>query len=396
MMIYRQKYVDEIYLAIDSTQVKILTGIRRSGKSTILKMIKNKMIEDGINSERILYINMEDNDLKFLQDSDVVYQYLKENLSEDGKTYIFIDEIQEIPNWAKIINSLNTMFNVSIFLTGSNSKLFSGEHLTYLTGRYIEFHIYPLSFNEFMSFNNGGDSNILYKDFQNGSFPGIVLERNEILKPKMLEALWLSIIKKDMELRVSNKNSAQFGRICKYIFGNIGNITSISKINNYLASDGTPTSYDTIDSYINLLESSFLLYRCPTYLEKGKTILKTNGKFYSVDIGLAKLVAEIDNSNFGAIFENFVYLELKKAGYKVYTSRVNKDYEIDFFAYKNNRKMFVQVSLNAGEKETLEREVRPFRYLNGNEEKYLVTFDPFDYNVKECKVINIFNFISIL
>lgn len=397
-LIERNKYLDKIWLAKDKDLIKILTGVRRCGKSSLLLLLAKRLMNSGIPEDQILLINMEDNDLSSLEDQNLIYKYIKSRINPDVKTYILIDEVQEIPSWAKIINSLNVMFDVDIYITGSNSHLFSGEHLTYITGRYIEFEIYPLSFYEFIDFKKIDSSNNkeIFDDFITNSFPGLVNETDEFIKRMMLSALLKSAFRRDVILRGNIRNVALFDKVCRYVFDNVGKITSLKKIRDTIVSSGESISLDAITNYVNLLESAYLLYNCPKYDLKGKNILKTNGKFYSIDIGLAKVISMNNNQDSGFAFENFVYLELKKAGWDVYTLNVSRDYEIDFYAFKNGKSIYVQACISLENEQTRDREIRPFRSLNDNFDKFIVTLDPFPQKANECNIINVFEFIKVI
>ncbi len=396
-MIKREEYVNKILKFKDDGFVKILTGVRRSGKTYILKLLKEEMIQLGIKENRFISINYENNENKLLTDSDILHEYIANALTDKEKYYLFIDEVQEIEEWAKVINSLRSSFNLDIYVTGSNSRVFIGESLTYLAGRYVNIDVYPLSFKEFLKFSNRDVSVDSYNKFLESSFPLLVLEKDEFKKNLYEKDLISSIIYRDVILRNETKDEALLTKILTYTMNNVGNIININKITDSLISNGTKVSYNTVEKYVNNITKSYILYFCPRYDIRSKDVFKTNGKYYVVDLGIRKKITSDRGVNFGFILENFIFLELKKHGFDVFVGVMrNSDKEIDFVANIHNKTIYVQVAFTVMDENTLKREIEPFNTLKDNHPRYLVTFDEFDFSDSNFKHLNVFEFLKML
>lgn len=394
-LINRPIYMGKILKTINKDYVKILTGVRRSGKSYMLKLIKQHLLEKGIKPAQIIYINFEDLSFKSLSKSEELINYVDSNLYAEGKTYLFIDEVQEVENWAQVINSFNVSKNIDIYITGSNSNMFIGQHLTYLSGRYISFEILPLSIKEvklFLGTNNPLDS--YYPAYKKGSFPMIVLEDDDSTKGFRIDDLYNSVYLRDIMQNGKIWNSKQLENVARFLFESVGKTISIKKIHDTMTSFNETISINTVSNHIKLFEAAYLLYNCKRYDISGKKLLSTNGKFYSVDIALSNKVADNYTINDGYQLENFVFLELKKAGFTIYTISVGKGYEIDFLAKKNDLVYYIQVSISILDEKTRDREARPFKYIKGNGEKFILTLDTFQFTFDNCKHMNIFKFIE--
>jgi len=307
--------------------------------------------------------------------------------------YFLIDEVQEIEEWAKVINSLRVSFNVDIYVTGSNSRMFAGEHLTYLSGRYIELKVFPLSFKEFLEFR-GYDTHEVEKHFNEylriGSFPAVSLAKQEELIEAILSGLFDSIFTRDIVLKGKIRDEGAFYKVAKFVFENIGNNTSANAIKNTMISHGHKITSDTLDNYLQLMCDAHMLYQCERYNIRGKERLKTKGKYYVVDTGLRNKLIGYRQGNIGQVIENIVYLQLLRLGYEVTVGK-NMSYEVDFIAVKGVKKLYFQVSLSALEESTYEREMNALLKINDQYPKYLITMDKLDLLKDGIVHLNLFD-----
>lgn len=381
-MIYRPLYVDKIMAYTDTPFVKILTGVRRCGKSTILKMIMEKLnIERGISKERILsyrFDSMEYEDMTAKQ----IYSDIKSHLSENEKTYLFLDEVQEIDGWEKVVNSLSSDFNVDIYVTGSNSRMMSSEISTYLTGRYIAFRIYTLSFAEYLNFKSaytvtGTPHEELINYIKLGGFPATHLQAytaDEIYT--IVRDIYNSTVFSDIVKRNQVRKVDQLERVVKYTFGNVGNTFSAKSISDYIKSEKRSIDNETVYSYLEKLEKAYLLHRCSRYDIQGKEVLKTQEKFYLADTALRYSVLGYNSDSVAASLENVVYLELCRRGYTV---NIGKTFggEIDFVATRQGEKIYIQVTQEIKSDKTEHREYDRLLAVADNHPKYVLLTDDF-------------------
>lgn len=398
-MIYRPMYVDKIMAYVDAPFVKILTGVRRCGKSTILKMIMEKLkTEREVSDERIIicrYDSMEYDDMTANQ----MYAQLKEQLSPDGKTYLFLDEVQEITGWEKVVNSLVSDFDVDLYITGSNSRMMSSEISTYLTGRYISFRIFTLSFGEYLMFKSkyttvGNPQNELANYVRLGGFPATHLQeysQDEIYT--IVRDIYNSTIFSDIVKRNQVRKIDRLERVVKYTFNNVGNTFSAKSIADYLKSERRAIDNETVYSYLEKLEKAYLLHRCSRYDLHGKEILKTQEKFYLADVALRYSVLGYNAGSFAASLENIVYLELCRRGYTVNVGKT-VDGEIDFVATRQNEKIYVQVTLEIRSEKTEKREYDRLLEIHDNYPKYVLRTDEFaGGNYEGIKTMHIADFL---
>ena len=381
-MIYRPMYVDKIMAYVDTPFVKVLTGVRRCGKSTILKMIMEKLqTERNIPADRIVscrYDSMEYEDMTAKQ----MYAHLKEQLSPDGKTYLFLDEVQEIMGWEKVVNSLVSDFDVDLYVTGSNSRMMSSEISTYLTGRYIAFRIFTLSFSEYLMFKEkydtvGNPKTELADYVRLGGFPATHLQKysqDEIYT--IVRDIYNSTIFSDIVKRNQVRKIDQLERVIKYTFQNVGNTFSAKSISDYLKSERRTLDNETVYSYLEKLEKAYLLHRCSRYDLQGKEILKTQEKFYLADNALRYSVLGYNADSVAASLENIVYLELCRRGYTVHIGKTS-DGEIDFVATRQNEKIYVQVTQEINSEKTEKREYDRLLAIHDNYPKYVLRADEF-------------------
>ena len=398
-MIYRPMYVDKIMAYVDTPFVKVLTGVRRCGKSTILKMIMEKLkMERNIPENRIIscrFDSMEYEDMTAKQ----MYAQLKEQLSNNGKTYLFLDEVQEIKGWEKVINSLASDFDVDLYITGSNSRMMSSEISTYLTGRYISFRIFTLSFGEYLMFKEKyaaiSDSKTeLVNYVRLGGFPATHLQaysQDEIYT--IVRDIYNSTIFSDIVKRNQVRKIDQLERVVEYTFNNVGNTFSAKSISDYLKSERRSLDNETVYSYLEKLEKAYLLHRCSRYDLQGKEILKTQEKFYLADVALRYSVLGYNADSVAASLENIVYLELCRRGYTVHIGKTD-DGEIDFVATRQNEKIYVQVTQEIHSEKTEKREYNRLLEIHDNYPKYVLRTDEFaGGNYEGIKTMHIADFL---
>lgn len=398
-MIERPLYLNKIMPFVDTPFVKILTGVRRCGKSTILKMIQKKLKEEyHITDEQILsyrFDSMEYEDMI----SKELYQELKTKILNTKKTYLFLDEIQEINGWEKVVNTLASDYDVDIYITGSNSRMMSSEISTYLTGRYVTFYIYTLSFDEYLTFKKSYSTIYNIKQEFNqyvrlGGFPATHLQeysQDEVYT--IVRDIYNSTIFSDIVRRNQVKKIDQLERVIKYTFNNVGNTFSAKSISNYLKSEQRKIDNETVYSYLEKLQKAYILHRCSRYDLQGKSILKTQEKFYLADISLRYAVLGYTIDSVASSLENIVYLELKRRGYDVCIGKY-KDKEIDFVATKQNEKIYVQVTQEIKSEKTQKREYEQLLEIKDNYPKYVVLTDDFaGGNYQGIKTMHITDFL---
>jgi predicted AAA+ superfamily ATPase len=392
-MIKRERYTNKLIQYKDNDFVKVITGVRRSGKSSLLALFKEYLLERGIEEDHIIVINYEKYTFDDLKDNDSLHDYIKAKTSDDKRMYFLIDEVQEIVEWAKVINSLRVSFNADIYVTGSNARMFSGEHLTYLSGRYIEIKVLPLSFKEFIDFKNYEDGDIekYFNEYLRiGSFPAVSLANQEELVEAILSGLFDSIFTRDIILRGKIRDEGAFYKVAKFVFENIGNYTSANAIKNTMISHGHKITSDTVDNYLQLMCDAHMLYQCEKYDIRGRERLKTNGKYYVVDTGLRNKLIGYRQGNLGHIIENIVYLQLLRLGYEVTVGK-NMSYEVDFIAVKGTKRLYFQVSLTALDESAFEREMKALLKINDQYPKYLITMDKLDLSQDGIIHLNLFD-----
>ena len=398
-MIERPLYLNKIIPFVDTPFVKILTGVRRCGKSTILKMIQKKLKEEHhITDEQILSYRFDSMEYKDMTSKEL-YQELKTKILNTKKTYLFLDEIQEINGWEKVVNTLASDYDVDIYITGSNSRMMSSEISTYLTGRYVTFHIYTLSFDEYLTFKKSYSTIYDIKQEFNqyvrlGGFPVTHLQeysQDEVYT--IVRDIYNSTIFSDIVRRNQVKKIDQLERVVKYTFNNVGNTFSAKSISNYLKSEQRKIDNETVYRYLEKLQKAYILHRCSRYDLQGKSILKTQEKFYLADISLRYAVLGYTIDSVASSLENIVYLELKRRGYDVCIGKY-KDKEIDFVATKQNEKIYVQVTQEIKSEKTQKREYEQLLEIKDNYPKYMVLTDDFaGGNYQGIKTMHITDFL---
>ena len=381
-MFDRPLYVDRIMVFVDAPFIKILTGVRRCGKSTILKLIMKRLVEErGIAPEQIVSYRFDSMEYDGYSAREM-YALLKGALAPQRRTYLFLDEVQEIEGWEKVVNSLATDFDVDIYLTGSNSRMMSSEIATYLTGRYVAFRIYTLSFGEYLFFKShyaevSDPKQELAEYVRLGGFPGTHLQaysQDEVYT--IVRDIYNSTVFSDIVRRNQIKKVDQLERVVKYVFNNVGNTFSASSISAYLKSERRSLDNETIYSYLDKLESAYLLHRCSRYDLRGKAILKTQEKFYLADVALRYSVLGYNEDSVAASLENVVYLELLRRGYEVYIGKT-PDGEVDFVATRQGEKLYVQVTQEITSEKTEKREYERLLEIHDNYPKYVLLTNDF-------------------
>lgn len=398
-MIKRKEYLKQLLSWKDQNIIKVLTGIRRCGKSTILKLYQEYLLNNGIDPSQIISINFEELEYEDLQDYKKLYQYIKDRLVENKMMYIFLDEIQNVPSYEKVVDSLHVKENIDIYITGSNSYIFSGQLATYLSGRYIEIPVLPLSFKEVYNPQTNKEE-AFQKYIKTGGFPYI--NQIQLLNEQIdmyLEGIYNTVIVKDIEERINRKNSksvtdiALLKAISKYLSSVVGSPVSIRSITNYFKSNERTTSPNTISNYVEALCESYLYYPVEVMDVSGKEVLKSNKKYYIVDPGIRNYILPKQFYDLGFTIENIVYLELLRRRYNVNIGR-NGRTEVDFIAKRNDVYTYIQVTASLVDENTFNREMRPLQQIEDNYEKIILTLDRYTLgNYEGIKVINIIDWL---
>lgn len=394
----RDLYLKKLIQFKNKPFIKVITGIRRCGKSSLLTLFENYLIENGVEKEKIIRMNFESFDFDEITNYKELHAYIKTRITNNTDIhYIILDEIQQVQGWEKAINSFLVDANVDIYITGSNAYLLSSELSTLLSGRYVEIKMMPLSFKEYLEFTNNIDSNIelsFNKYIEFGSLPTVVelLDIPETIGP-FLEGIYNTVLIKDVIERNSIRDAALLENILKFIASNIGSIVSSKKISDYLTSSGRKVTSETIDNYLKMLENAFIIYKANRYDLKGKMFLKTLEKYYIVDTGIRNQLTSLRNTDYGHVLENIVYLELLRRGYEVTIGKIGS-LEVDFVATKQNEKIYYQVSASILDENTKERELRPLENISDNYPKIVLTMDktPFT-DFSGIKIVNILDFL---
>lgn len=385
-MISREIYMKRIRPFINTELIKVFTGIRRSGKSVMLELVKNELKKSGVSDKNFLCINFEQFSNSELLDAKILHKRIVEfQKSADGKIYLFFDEIQEVNGWEKCINSCRVDFDCDIYITGSNAKLLSGELATYLAGRYVEFVIYPFSFAEFLEMNRQKNSQIdksaCFMTFlKTGGMPFLAnFLGDDSAKNQYLMDIYNSVVLKDVVKRNNIRDVDTLERIIAYAFSNIGHIFSATSLSKYFKSEKRNISHDTILNYLKFCADAFLIYKISRYDLEGKKVLTVNEKYYCADHGLREAVFGKNTQNIDQILENIVCLELLRRNFKVFVGKKDES-EIDFIAERDGVKIYVQVAYLLASEETVRREFSVYDSIKDNFPKYVVSMDEFDFS----------------
>lgn len=377
-MINRKIYMEKLYAYKDTEFIKVITGIRRCGKSSILKLFMERILEED-KSSNIIYMNFESFEFDDIVDYKDMYNSIKNKIKEHNKNYILLDEVQRVYEWEKCVNSLMVDFDTDIYITGSNAYLLSSELSTYLSGRYIEIKMLPLSFKEFLDFSNFDDNITLDEKFNEylkyGGMPGIITLRNDNnLYENAMRGIYNTVFMKDVVEKNKLIDATLLEKVLKFLMSNIGSLISSKKIADFLTSQGTKVTHNTILSYLTMLENAYIIYKVPRYDIKGKELLKTLEKYYIIDTGIRNVILGFRDSDYGHVIENIVYFELLRRGYDVAIGKTDT-LEVDFIATNSNEKKYYQVTLSILDENVKNRELRPLRNINDNFEKTIITLD---------------------
>ncbi|MCD7731821.1 MAG: ATP-binding protein [Oscillospiraceae bacterium] len=385
-LINRPEYLEQLIENKDVDLVKIVTGIRRCGKSSLLDLFHEYLSDSGVKNENIIHMNLESLKYRDLTDYLSFYDYVSGKIPKDGKTYLIFDELQNVRHWEKAIESFRLDFDVDIYITGSNAYLLSAEFSTLLSGRYVEIRMLPLSFKEFLTFYEFEPSVSIEEKFQQYlKFGGMPILReykfNEARSNQALEGIYSTVILRDILQRNNQADQETLQKIMLFLCSNIGSVTSPNKIGNVLSSEGSIQSGrdkniagKTVEKYISMLRNAFVFYSIGRYDVKGKQLLKTLGKNYIIDMGFRNMLLGYRDADRGHIIENIVFFELLRRDYRVYIGKVGET-EIDFVAEKPNDKLYIQVTESMQSPETRERELRPLRMIPDNYEKIVLSMD---------------------
>ena len=394
-MILRPHYLEVLRSFKDTPLVKILAGIRRSGKSTLFLMLRDALLESGVASENILLRRYTDMALSDLLDQKSMYTDLEAAIRDKGRCYLLLDEVQEVKGWEKVVNSLLENADVDIYVTGSNSKLMSSEISTYLSGRYVLIPVFPLSFREYLDFKkNSGRSReeLLESYIRTGGFPMVALiDFDESSAYQVVEGIYHTVVSHDIVKRHRIQRQDLFDRVVRFVFENIGNTFSANAISNFLKSEHRTVAVETIYNYLRWLEQAFILYPCKRYDLQGKAVLKTQEKYYLADVALKYTLYGFNRHMLAGVLENIVFLELRRRGYDVYIGKLGSK-EIDFVAEKRDQRLYVQVCMTLPE--TSDREVANLLEIQDNYPKYVVTLDRLATgNEKGVQVVHLSDFL---
>ena len=403
-MVERKEYLDQLWAWKDEQQIKVVTGIRRCGKSVLLEQYQQKLLAEGVAPEQIISINFENLDYEPLKDYMELYRYLKERLCTDKMTYIFLDEVQEVPSFEKVVDSLSIKDQVDIYITGSNAYMLSSELATLLSGRYTEIKMLPFSFREYIAQTGLPKEEAFAEFMKTGGIPYVAaMNRTDEKVDQYLEGIYNTVIVKDIEQRQLRKEKegntrkitdiALLKNIARYLASVIGSPVSMKSITNYLTSSGRKISQNTVSDYVDALKESFIFYSVERFDIVGKQLLKINNKLYMVDMGIRNHILPRKRYDLGFTIENIVFLELMRKGYKINIGKYGAT-EVDFVVQKEGVLTYYQVTADMTAKETFEREMRPLRSIPDNYEKVVLTLDHFSLGYYDgIKVVNVIDWL---
>lgn len=403
-MVERKEYLDQLWAWKDEQQIKVVTGIRRCGKSVLLEQYQQRLLAEGVTPEQIISVNFEDLDYEPLKDYMELYRYIKERLCTDKMTYIFLDEVQNVPSFEKVVDSLYIKDYVDVYITGSNAYMLSSELATLLSGRYVEISMLPLSFREYITVMGMQREEAFAEFMKTGGLPYVaVMNRTDQKVDQYLEGIYNTVIVKDIEERQTRKEKdsgkrkitdiALLKTIARYLSSVIGSPVSMKSITNYLISSGRKVSQNTVSDYVEALTESFIFYSVERFDIVGKQLLKVNNKLYMVDMGLRNHILPRKRYDLGFTMENIVYLELKRRGYKINIGKFGSA-EVDFVTQKEGVLTYYQVTADMTAEETFEREMRPLRSIQDNYEKIVLTLERFSLgNYDGIKVVNVIDWL---
>ena len=391
-MVERQEYMQKLIQWKDRQVIKVVTGVRRCGKSTLLLMFREFLEKNGVDSKKCISINFEDLRYEELKDYHKLYAYIMEHVTEEGRYYIFLDEIQLVPDFQKAVDSRYLHENVDLYLTGSNAAMLSGELATMLSGRYVEIRMLPLSFREYYELVGGDRKEAFNAYYRKGGFPYAALLQEDAVRRDYLMGIYNTVLLKDIVERKRIADVPLLEGIIRFLADNIGNVVSVKKISDSLTSDGRKTTAMTVDGYVQALKDAFILYEANRYDVKGKQYLRSLEKYYLVDIGLRSLLLGERVRDVGRILENIVYLELLRRGYRVSVGKVDT-LEVDFVAESGDERIYYQVSASVLDPATYDREFRPLKRIHDNYPKYVLSMDDLPMGEDGIRQMNIIDFL---
>jgi predicted AAA+ superfamily ATPase len=377
MEVQRSSNIDFLKRAQDTDFIKVITGARRCGKSTLLRQFQTALVDSGVSPEQIISINLEELEFREIATYLDLYDHIVSRLQSDAMSYVFIDEVQMIDSFEKAVDSLYVKNNVDIYVTGSNSKMLSSEIATLLTGRYIECKVLPLSFSEYMQLHVDENPQQVFLEYAEfGGFPGVAVQQDELVSDRVLESIFKTSIIKDVLDKMPNIDQRKLQQVVEFVFNNVGNITSPNRIANAMTSKGESISNHSVSAYLSLLEDNFTLYPASRYDIRGKQLLETQQKFYLVDVGLRRVTTSREPfQDRGHALENIVYLELLRRFPKVWIGKIDNN-EVDFMVTDRDRNtQYYQVALTALDEATLARELKPLQRINDAFPRWLITSD---------------------
>ena len=392
IMVQRKQYMEKLKKLKDKKIIKVVTGIRRCGKSTLLLLFRQYLKECGVEDAQIVAVNFEDVASEPLLDYKKLHQYVTDRLVPGKMTYVFLDEVQNVQQFQKAVDSLFIKDHVDLYITGSNANILSGELATLLSGRYIEISMLPLSFAEYFELIDGDKRNAWNAYYRNGGFPYAAAIEDEDIRRDYIAGIYNTVLLKDIVTRKRISDIPLLESVIKFLFDNIGNIVSSKKISDSLTSYGRKTTSVTVENYIDALTEAFVLYKAGRYDVKGKQYLKSLEKYYLVDISLRRLLLGDKNTDIGHILENIVYLELIRRGYAVTIGKVD-DKEIDFIAETGGDKIYYQVSASILDPATFAREIEPLKKANDHYPKFILSMDEMPMGEDGIKQVNIVDFL---
>ena len=392
IMVQRTQYIEKLKKMKDKKIIKVVSGVRRCGKSTLLVMFRDYLKQCGVQDNQIIALNFEDLACEPLLDYKSLHEYVTERLVPGKMTYVFLDEIQNVPQFQKAVDSLFIKDDVDVYITGSNAQMLSGELATLLSGRYIEISMLPLSFAEYCEMVGGDKRQAWNGYFKNGGFPYLATIEDEDIRRDYLMGIYNSVLLKDVVARKRISDIPLLESVIKFLFANIGSIVSAKKIADSLTSYGRKTTSVTVDNYIDALTGAFVLYKAGRYDVKGKQHLKSLEKYYLVDVGLRRMLLGDKNADIGHILENIVYLELRRRGYTVDIGKVD-DKEIDFIAEIGGDKVYYQVAASVIDPATFEREIAPLKKVNDHYPKFIISMDELTMSDEGIKQVNVIDFL---
>lgn len=383
-LVDRPLYMDKLEVLIDAPVVKVLTGLRRSGKSKLLDLVAERLRDRGVAAERILHLNFDSLELVRFASAEALNSLIKERVPAQGPVYILLDEIQEVRDWEKLVNSLISLERFDIYITGSNSRLLSGELSTYIAGRYIAIDVWPLSFSEYLVFGgtySDRDVSLTNREFERfvrlGGFPGIhSAPLDEQTSLQMVSDIYRSTLVRDVLTRNSIRDADMFAKVAAYVVDNVGNPFSARRVAEFMKSQRRSVSHETVLNYLGALAEAFVITRVPRYDVRGRALLATDEKHYLGDHGVASALFGSSQQRLPGVLENIVWMELRRRGYQVFVGRVGKA-EVDFVATRQSDVVYVQVSVTVAASETTRaREYAPLEAIPDNYPKFVVTLDP--------------------